>query len=227
MSEIVLEAQNLSRRYQQGPLDVTVLQQLDLTVKAGESVAIIGASGSGKSSLMHLLAGLDMPTTGLVRWLGQDIAKFKPAELGRQRNQMLGFVYQFHHLLGEFNALDNVCMPLWIRRQPSRQAEEIAKNALKLVGLEGRMLHHPSELSGGERQRVAIARALVTQPRCVLADEPTGNLDRSTADQVFQHLIELSATSNLALVVVTHDEKLAQRCSRQWVLKNGRLAALN
>jgi lipoprotein-releasing system ATP-binding protein len=223
MSEWILQAEGLHKRYRQGPLDVSVLQSVDLEVRRGESLAIVGASGSGKSSLLHLLAGLDTPDQGRVSWSGQDLRQWNLAELGRQRNHHLGFVFQFHHLLPEFHALDNVAMPLWIRRQNVEQSAAMARQALDQVGLGARWQHRPSELSGGERQRVALARAMVTRPPCLLADEPTGNLDRATADEMFKLLLALCLSHATALVMVTHDESLAARCDRVMRLQQGRL----
>ncbi len=224
MTTPVLECQNITKHYQQGPDTIEVLQRIDLCLNAGERLGIIGASGSGKSTLLNMLGGLDQPTSGEVRLGGEPFSCLNDNQRARIRNEQLGFVYQFHHLLGEFTALENVALPHMIGGHSRRLAQEKARKLLKDVGLDHRINHKPSELSGGERQRVAIARALVNTPSCVLMDEPTGNLDRHNAQAVQELLQDLSTELGIAFIVVTHDEQVAATMDSVWHLEDGQLA---
>jgi lipoprotein-releasing system ATP-binding protein len=221
----VIEASSVCKRFRQGKLDVDVLKGIDFNVAAGESHAILGASGTGKSTLMHLLGGLDHVSSGEIRITGQSLTQLSEAELGKLRNRRLGFIYQFHHLLPEFSALENIAMPLLIRGAEFAAARGQAQDWLARVGLESRAEHKPGELSGGERQRVALARALVTSPDCLLADEPTGNLDQETATQMLELMLDLNRQIDTALVVVTHDLAIARRMQHRWRMQNGLLTA--
>jgi lipoprotein-releasing system ATP-binding protein len=223
MSNPVLSCSHLSKRYTQGDLDVSVLEDVNFAIGERSRIAIMGASGSGKSTLLHLLGGLDSPTSGSVELAGQRLSELSESALSSLRNRVLGFIYQFHHLLGEFTLLENVAMPLLIGNVSSGEAEQRSLEILKQVGLANRVRHKPGELSGGERQRAAIARALVTHPRCVLADEPTGNLDRKTAEAVYELMLDLNQSLGVSFLIVTHDPALAGRLDQCYVLEDGRL----
>jgi lipoprotein-releasing system ATP-binding protein len=223
MTDTVLEARDVSRRFQQGPVTLEVLQSVNVAIFAGERLSIVGASGSGKTTLLQILGGLDKPSNGQVLVAGKDIHSLGEKERGELRNRALGFVYQFHHLLPEFSALENVAMPLLVRRMNTGEAKDRAHEILNRVGLGERLTHRPHQLSGGERQRAAVARALVTQPKLVLADEPTGNLDGKNAEAVFELMLELNRERQTSLVIVTHDMRIAARMDRALEIENGSL----
>lgn len=223
MSNAVLSCSHLTKRYTQGDLDVSVLEDVNFAIGERSRIAIMGASGSGKSTLLHLLGGLDSPTSGSVELAGRTLSDLSESSLSSLRNRVLGFIYQFHHLLGEFTLLENVAMPLLIGNASPDEAEQRSLEILKQVGLANRVRHKPGELSGGERQRAAIARALVTHPRCVLADEPTGNLDRKTAEAVYELMLDLNQSLGVSFLIVTHDPALAGRLDQCYVLEDGRL----
>lgn len=226
-NNIVLKCTNIGKSYRDGSLNVQVLKNLNLEVKEGEGISIIGSSGSGKSTLLHILGGLDKPSEGKITLMNRDIRDMSQRKLGELRNNYLGFVYQFHHLLPEFSALENVMMPLLIGKKNKAEAETQAADMLEKVGLKQRILHRPSELSGGERQRAAIARALVTRPKCLLADEPTGNLDRKNAQNILDMMMDLKTELNTSLIVVTHDDELAMRFERVMTMQDGCLQDKN
>jgi lipoprotein-releasing system ATP-binding protein len=226
-NSVVLQCRQITKRYEQGDLNVEVLKGVDLDIRVGQRVAIMGASGSGKSTLMHLLGGLEKPSSGSVILDGFDLNKVSSGKLGQLRNGSLGFIYQFHHLLGEFTILENVAMPLLIGRQSIKQAQQQATELLKRVGLGHRIQHKPGELSGGERQRAAVARALINKPKCVLADEPTGNLDSKTAEQIYQLMLELNQELQVSFLVVTHDPDLAARMDHVLHMEDGLIVGLD
>jgi lipoprotein-releasing system ATP-binding protein len=222
-NDVILECQKISQIFKDGETTIPVLEQIDFSIHHGESIAIMGASGAGKSTLLQLLGGLDNPTSGHVFLKGADLAKLSAKKLGLYRNQYLGFVYQFHHLLPEFSALENVMMPLLIAKQSKNKAKQSALMILEKVGLANRVKHRPAQLSGGERQRAAIARALVTNPACILADEPTGNLDESTASSVMELMLDLNKQQNNGMIIVTHDHSIAKKMSKIYELSGGKL----
>ena len=220
-NQIILQCQQLTKRFTQGGLDVEVLKGIDLSISTGERIAIMGASGSGKSTLLHLLGGLDSPTSGNIILDGEDLSNVSQTRLGALRNRSLGFIYQFHHLLGEFTVLENIVMPLLIGGKPIKESKQSGQKLLERVGLGHRIDHKPGEISGGERQRAAVARALINQPKCILADEPTGNLDSKTAEQIYQLMLELNTELNVSFLVVTHDPDLAARMDIVLHMENG------